>query len=78
MIKTLKNKIYTGITTDIERRFDEHLYQNGGAKFFRSDTPLDVVYYEVFLNRSEASKREYEIKKMKRDQKDLLILRTKI
>lgn len=70
MILTEKNKLYTGIATDVERRFVEHLcVPSKGAKFFRSDRPVVVVYCEEFLDRSTASKRESMIKKLSRLQK---------
>tara|TARA_B100001971_G_scaffold37960_1_gene33015 strand:- start:59090 stop:59323 length:234 start_codon:yes stop_codon:yes gene_type:complete len=73
MIRTEKNKLYTGIARDYERRFLEHLSGIGGAKFFRSDTPCELVYLEEWDNRSLASKREYEIKQLSRKAKDKLI-----
>lgn len=72
IIKTKKNRLYTGITTSPQRRFEEHKTKKG-AKFFYSDTPLKIVYLEIFKNRSEASKREAEIKSLKRIEKEILI-----
>jgi putative endonuclease len=63
---------YTGITTDVERRFSQHL--NGtGAKFFSGRQPLAVVYREDGHDRGSASRREAEIKKMTRPEKVALI-----
>ena len=74
MILTEKKRFYTGIATDVERRFIEHLSDSKkGAKFFRSDRPVVVVYCEECANRSMASKRESHIKKMTRVQKEALI-----
>lgn len=74
MILTEKNRLYTGIATDVERRFVEHLCDpSKGAKFFRSDRPVVVVYCEEYVNRSKASVREAEIKKLNRKNKDLLV-----
>ncbi|WP_127716645.1 GIY-YIG nuclease family protein [Halobacteriovorax sp. HLS] len=74
IIETTSNKFYTGITTDVERRFNEHLNdKKKGAKFFRSNRPKKVVYIEEFENRSLASKREYEIKQLTRQQKEKLL-----
>ena len=68
------NTLYTGITTDLERRVKEH---NGErlwwAKYTKTRQPVELLYYESHNNRSEASKREYEIKKMTRTQKLQLI-----
>ncbi len=63
IIESNDNSYYTGITTDIERRFKQHV--NGcGAKFFNSRTPIKVVYREDGHTRSSATKREVEIKKL--------------
>jgi len=64
--------LYTGISTDIERRFRQHL-SGTGAKFFRSRQPLQVVYYESGYDRSSASRRECEIKRLSPLQKRALI-----
>ena len=60
--------MYTGITTDIKRRFEEHA-SGKGAKYFRTDHPVKVVYSKQCKNRSEASKIEALIKKMSHDEK---------
>lgn len=69
IVETENGKLYTGITTDLERRFKEHCENKKGAKFFRSSAALKMVYSEKLPNRSEASKREAEIKKLSRAQK---------
>lgn len=64
--------LYTGYTTDVERRVREH--ENGtGAKYTRGRTPLEVVYTESFETRSAAMRREYEIKQLSRSEKERLI-----
>lgn len=76
IIQTKSGKLYTGITTDLERRFEEHkTNKSKKAKFFRSDPPLKIVYSEAFVDRSSASKREYEIKSLTRTKKIELISR---
>lgn len=78
IINTSCDKLYTGITVNIERRFHEHcdIYHGlgtKGAKFFRGHKPIKVVYLEKHNSRSEASKREYQIKSMtKRDKISLI------
>ena len=64
---------YTGITTNTERRLLEHNYSFKSAKYTRSRRPVRLVYEETVASRSEASKREYSIKKMKRKDKSILI-----
>jgi putative endonuclease len=67
------NSLYTGITTDIERRFRQH--QAGrGAKYFRGRQPLQVVYLEENHSRSSAAGREARIKLMSRADKVNLVL----
>jgi putative endonuclease len=66
------NSLYTGITTDIERRLRQH--ESGrGAKYFRGRQPTELVYLENGHSRSSASKREAEIKRMTRTDKCLLV-----
>jgi putative endonuclease len=74
IILTVKNRLYTGITTNVERRYDEHSHNSTkGAKFFRSDKPQKIVYIEACKNRSEASIKESAIKKLSRLQKEIFI-----
>lgn len=63
--------LYTGITTDIERRLNEHA-QGRGAKYFRGRAPKELLYLESSHDRSSASKRELAIKALKRSEKKLL------
>ena len=68
--------LYTGITTDVERRFKEHGGSTKGARFFRGRTPVAVVYKERHADRSSASQREAQIKKLSRKNKlDLIGLK---
>lgn len=70
IILTSKEKLYTGISTDPERRFVEHLCDTKkGAKFFRSDSPVRIIHLEEFDTMSEALKREISIKKLSSAQK---------
>ena len=58
--KTEQESLYTGSTQDLKKRIDQH--QSGrGARYTRGKT-LQLMYFETFLTRSEAMKREYEIK----------------
>ncbi len=74
MVQTQGGRLYTGITTDPARRFKEHC-EGGrlGAKFFRTDPALSMVFVEAQLDRSAASKREFALKKLTRKQKMELI-----
>ena len=62
------NSLYTGITTDVQRRFAQHL-AGTGAKYFRGHSPLRLVYLEDGHNRSSASRREAEIKRLRPEDK---------
>lgn len=61
--------LYTGITTDLERRINEHNGSSKGAKYTRTRRPVRMVYFEVHDGRSNSSKREREIKKLSRKEK---------
>ena len=73
MIKASDGSLYTGVTTDVQRRFTEHCSPDKGARFFRGRKPLEVVYTETHPDRSSAQRRESDIKKLSRDQKVELI-----
>ena len=64
--------LYTGITTDVERRFLEHK-SGEGANYTRAHGAKKIVYAEECENRSEASKHEAAIKKLSREEKFELI-----
>ena len=65
--------LYTGITTNIVKRLDEHNTKDTGAKYTKVRRPVKLVYKEDSENRSTASKREYAIKKLTRVKKLQLI-----
>lgn len=67
------NTLYTGITKDINKRLDEHNNSSKGAKYTKARRPVKLLYDEKSDNRSTASKREYEIKKLSRIKKLQLI-----
>jgi len=66
------DSLYTGITTDIKRRFAQHA-AGTGAKYFRRCSPCQVVYLEIDHDRSSASCREAQIKKLSAENKRRLI-----
>ncbi|MFB6133015.1 MAG: GIY-YIG nuclease family protein [Halanaeroarchaeum sp.] len=63
---------YTGYTTDVDRRVEEH-NAGEGAKYTRGRTPVDVVHVETYESRSAALAREYAIKQLSRSQKERLV-----
>ena len=74
MVEYADGRVYTGITTDVNRRFAEHS-EGGikGAKALRGKGPLKLVFQQQMLNRSTASIAESAIKKLSKKQKLLLI-----
>lgn len=72
ILKCADGSLYTGITTDVGRRFEEHKAGTGGH-YTRSRVVAKVVYTEKLPDRSSASKREAEIKRLPRAKKLLLI-----
>ena len=74
ILKCADGTYYTGWTTDPARRLAVH-NSGKGAKYTRSRLPVYLVYIESFETKSDALKRECEIKKMSRAEKELLILK---
>lgn len=72
LIECEDKTIYTGITTDIQRRFKEHDSGKGGA-YTRSKKVKKILYAEQFETRSQAQKREAEIKGWRREKKLALL-----
>ena len=73
IIKASDGSLYTGITVDVHRRFQQHLNSKQGAKYFQGRKPEKIVFIESGHNRSSASKREAEIKSFTRDKKLLMV-----
>lgn len=73
IIEAKNGALYTGITTDLARRLNEHIVGAKGAKFFRSSNPNRILFQETQPDRSSASKREAEIKKLSRADKLILV-----
>ena len=74
MIRCNNNSLYTGITTDVERRYQEHQSNSPRtAKYLRGKGPLHLVFQTIIGSRSEASIAEAKVKKLSRTEKDRLI-----
>jgi len=70
IVRCADNTLYTGVCTDLERRIEEHNSSTRlAARYTRSRRPVTLVYSEPAANRSEACKRESEIKLMRKQQK---------
>lgn len=66
--------LYTGITTDVEKRLEAHR-SGKGAKYTRGRSPLELKYREACGTHSDALKRELEVKRLSREEKLALIER---
>ena len=78
VVKCRDGSLYTGYTTDVNRRIWEHNHSSKGAKYTRSRRPVTLVYSESYSTRSEAMKREYSIKHLSRIDKLKLIERERL
>jgi len=66
------NTLYTGYTVDLKAREERH-NSGQGARYTRSRLPIKIIYHEVYETRSEALKREYQIKQLSKSEKEKLI-----
>lgn len=72
ILRCADHSLYTGITTDLTRRCQQH-NAGTGARYTRSRLPVSIEYHETQASRSAALKRELEIKAMSRPAKEALI-----
>ena len=72
MLRCSDGSLYTGVTTDLKRRFEEHTSGNG-SKYVRSRLPASVAYVELGHDQSSALSREAEIKSMTKQEKESLL-----
>ncbi|WP_342591002.1 GIY-YIG nuclease family protein [Isorropodon fossajaponicum symbiont] len=74
LLHCANNSLYCGVSNDIAKRIRQHNGEiKGGAKYTRAYAPCELVYQEKASNKSQALKREYEIKQMSRADKLLLV-----
>lgn len=73
MLKCADESLYTGITTDIERRLKEHNKGKAAAKYTRARRPVSLAYAKAYKDRSSASIAEAQMKKLTKEQKLALI-----
>jgi putative endonuclease len=75
IIRCSDNSLYTGISTDVRRRFEEHcLGSNKGAKYLKGKGPLELLFQTEIGNRSLATKCEMAFKKLSKTQKEKKVL----
>ena len=72
ILKCKDGSLYTGWTNDLEQRVAAH-NTGKGAKYTKARRPVELVYFEEFETKTEAMRREYEIKQLKREKKIDLI-----
>ena len=74
ILRCADNSLYTGVTTDIEKRLKQHNgLEKNGAKYTRGRQPVTLVYQENSHSRAEACKREHDIKSLKKREKEHII-----
>jgi putative endonuclease len=73
IVRCRDNSLYSGITNDIEHRLKEH-NKGKGAKYTLSRMPVRLVFFETHSNKSEARKREIQIKSWTKFKKEQLIV----
>ncbi len=72
LIRCANGDLYTGISTDVQRRLREHM-NNRGARSLRGKGPLKLVFNCEAGNRSQALRLEYRVKKLSKPEKEALI-----
>lgn len=73
ILRCKDNSLYTGITTDLERRIIEHNSTTLGARYTKSRRPVLLVWSTVYNTRQQASSEEYRVKKLSKKEKEKLI-----
>ncbi|NND92453.1 MAG: GIY-YIG nuclease family protein [Granulosicoccus sp.] len=73
MVRCNDGSLYTGITTNLHRRLEEHNGSSSGARYTRARRPVSLVYATTCQDRSSASRHEYQIKQLDRCAKESLI-----
>jgi len=74
MVRTVDDRLYSGVTTDVRRRYQEHL--SGGAraaKYLKAHRPHSLVFAMPVGSRSLAQKVEYYLKRLSRGRKEMVI-----
>ena len=72
MLRCNDSSIYTGISNNLKKRLDTHAKGNG-SKYVRARLPFKLIYSEECQSRNKAIKREIEIKKLDKKNKELLV-----
>lgn len=78
LLRCSDNSLYCGQTKDLDRRIKEHNGDNSISKYTRARRPVKLVYFEKYRTLSKVLKREFEIKKMPKIQKEKMIIKKTI
>ncbi|HEX9851799.1 MAG TPA: GIY-YIG nuclease family protein [Woeseiaceae bacterium] len=70
LLRCADGAIYTGITTDVARRYDDHQSGTRGSKYLRGRRPLELLYQRCIGNRSQASRIEHRVRNLPRIRKE--------
>lgn len=73
LIRTAGNQLYCGVTTDVERRFNEHQTRPQGAKYLKGKGPLTLAWCECVGDKRLAMQIEYRIKQLPKARKERLV-----
>lgn len=69
ILKCADKTLYTGITIELKRRVKEHNSAELGARYTRGRRPVELIFSKKFKNRAAASKEEFRIKRLSKEQK---------
>ncbi len=72
MVRCKDGSLYTGWTNNLEKRLQAH-NEGSGAKYTKTRRPVELVYYEEYESKTQAMKREYEIKQLPKKKKEELV-----
>lgn len=73
IVECADGTLYTGWTTNVQKRVKAHNEEKSGAKYTKAKRPVKLVYYEGYETKEESMRREYAIKQLTRKQKLELI-----
>ena len=73
VVRCKDNSLYTGVTTDVDRRLFEHNSSKRGARYTRYRRPIKLVYWERHLDQSEAQQAEYKFKQLNKKEKERIV-----
>ncbi|MGN0361633.1 MAG: GIY-YIG nuclease family protein [Bilifractor sp.] len=74
MLRCADGSLYTGWTNNLKKRVETHQAGKGG-RYTHSHLPVELAYYEIFQTKEEAMRREVQIKRLKKTDKEILVSR---